>query len=100
VEQYALRANESGFYPVMQRGFKNAVDLTWLEKGDVWKFGTTQNPATRYSQSYLDNIGNYGVSYVKEFSGTLKEALTVEGMKIRNFIEQSGFLPAGNKIIK
>ena len=100
VEQYALRAAENGFYPVMTRGFKDPTAITWLEKGDVWKFGTTKNPLTRYSQVYLDNIGEYGVKYTTEFTGTLGEALQLEGMKIRNFIFQNGILPAGNKIIK
>ncbi len=100
VEQYALRAAEDGFYPVMKRGFLDPQELTWLAKGDVWKFGTTKNPLTRYSQTYLDNVGEFGVYYSKEFSGTLQQALTVERMKIVNFFQQNGFLPAGNKIIR
>jgi RHS repeat-associated protein len=99
VEQYALRAAEDGFYPVMKRGFANPQELTWLNKGDVWKFGTTKNPLTRYSQSFLDNTGA-GLRYSTEFSGTLKQATTLERMKILNFRGQNGFLPAGNKIIK
>jgi RHS repeat-associated protein len=100
VEQYALRVNQSGFYPVMTRGAKEATEMKWCTAGEVWKFGTTRNPTRRYSQSYLDNIGEYGVSYSKEFSGTLTEALTLENMKIRNFLSQTGVLPPGNKIIK
>ena len=100
VEQYALRAAEDGFYPVMKRGFANPQELTWLNKREVWKFGTTKNPLTRYSQSYLDNIGEYGVYYSKEFSGTLQQSLQLEQMKIMNFMEQYGFKPAGNKMIK
>ena len=100
-EQYSLRAVESGFYPVMKRGFKKAQEITWLEKGDVWKFGTTKsyNPFTRYSQKYLDNIGEYGVYRVREFIGTGTEAVQLQNMKILNFKGQTGFLPAGNKII-
>lgn len=64
------------------------------------KFGTTKNPATRYSQCYLDSIGEYGVSYVKEFGGTHSEALALEAMKIKNFLWQTGKLPPGNKMIK
>ncbi|MGN6646689.1 MAG: RHS repeat domain-containing protein [Cytophaga sp.] len=100
VEQYALRAAESGFYPVLKRGCAGAQELTWLNKGDVWKFGTTKNPFTRYSQKYLDNIGEFGVYYKTEFTGTLKQATTVERMKILNFRGQNGVLPAGNKIVK
>jgi hypothetical protein len=100
VEQYALRAADDGFYPVMKRGFANPQELTWLNKGDVWKFGTTKNPLTRYSQSYLDNVGEFGVYYKTEFTGILKEALTVERMKILNFKGQNKLLPAGNKKVK
>jgi RHS repeat-associated protein len=101
VEQYSLRATKSGFYPVMTRGSKAPTSLTWLEKGEVWKFGTTKNPLTRYPQSYLDNIGEYGVSYKGEFSGALKEALSLERMKILNFkLQSGGLLPPGNKIIR
>ena len=35
VEQYALRAAEDGFYPVMKRGFADPQELVWLNKGDV-----------------------------------------------------------------
>lgn len=99
VEQYALRAAEDGFYPVMKRGFSNPQELVWLNKGDVWKFGTTKNPLTRYSQSFLDNTGE-GLRYTTEFSGTFKQATALERMKILNFGRQNGFLPAGNKIVK
>ena len=99
VEQYALRAKADGWYPVMKRGAKDAVETVWLQAGEVWKFGTTKNPGTRYSQSALDNIGPQGVQYVKEFGGTLKDAITVQNMKIRNFLQQTGVLPPGNKIV-
>ncbi len=101
VEQYALRAADSGFYPVLTRTFENATEITWLERGDVWKFGTTKNPATRYSQSYLDNIGDHGVLYQTEWQGTIGEALQLEKMKIQNFqLQNGGILPAGNKIVR
>lgn len=99
VEQYTIRAAEDGFYPVMKRGFGNAQEAAWLNKRDVWKFGTTKNPQTRYSQSFLDNTGA-GLKYTTEFSGTLKEATTLERMKILNFKQQTGFLPVGNKIVR
>jgi len=97
VEQYSLRATVDGFYPVMERGFGEAQELTWLNKGDLWKFGTTKNPLTRYSQTWLREMN---LRYQTEFSGTLNQALQLENMKIRNYIGQNGFLPAGNKIIR
>jgi RHS repeat-associated protein len=99
VQQYALRARADGWYPVMKRGAKEAVETVWLEAGDVWKFGTTKNPLTRYSQPYLDNIGPQGVERVKEFGGSVLDAVKVQNMKILNYIEQNGALPPGNKIV-
>ena len=100
-EQYALRAKQAGFYDVMQRGAKNAVGKVWLEAGEVWKFGTTKNPPgtinPRYSTKWL-NANN--LDYVQEFIGTEAQVLTVETMKIQNFLRQYGILPAGNKMIK
>jgi RHS repeat-associated protein len=97
VEQYALRATEDGFYPVMKRGFQQPQGLVWLNKDEMWKFGTTVNPKTRYTQKYLEDIGVY---YDSEFTGTLQEALQLENMKILNHEFQTGLLPAGNKIRK
>jgi len=95
VEQYSLRAIKDGWYPVVKRGSKEATAVTWCEKGEVWKFGTTKNPSTRYSQSYLKDIG---VRYVPEFEGTGTDAIRLQNMKIQNYLEQSGNLPPGNKI--
>lgn len=97
--QYSLRANADGFYPVMQRGNSDPVFTTYLQNGDVWKFGTSINPATRYSQSYLNGIGEYGVRMEPEFSGTTAQAVTLQDMKIQNFLLQNGKLPPGNKIV-
>ena len=100
VEQYALRALESGWYPVMKRGSKVPVAITWLEKGEVWKFGTTKNPATRYSGSFLRNTGTGGLGYSTEWKGTTAEVLQLEKMKIENYRAQYGALPPGNKVVE
>lgn len=92
-----LAALEKGFHPVMKRGFKEPQGGIWLEAGDVWKYGTTKNPATRYSQSFLDDWNLY---YKKEFSGSLQKALDAEKEKILDYIKKYGKLPPGNKIIK
>jgi hypothetical protein len=97
VEQYALTATESGFYPVMQRGFKQPQAGIWLDAGDVWKYGTTKNPTTRYSQSFLDK---WGLQYEKQMGGTLQEALSSENSSILKYLDQRGTLPPGNKIIR
>jgi len=99
VEQYSLRAAESGHYPVMFRGADEPVFTTYLHKGDVWKFGTTKNPGFRYSQNFLDSVGDYGVQYSTEFSGTAQQSVGLQNMKIENFLLQKGKLPPGNKIV-
>lgn len=38
----------------MKRGFKEPQGGVWLNEGDLWKYGTTKNSATRYSHSFLD----------------------------------------------
>ena len=46
VEQYALKATEPGFHPVIKRGFAEPQGGVFLNAGETWKFGTTQNPST------------------------------------------------------
>jgi hypothetical protein len=99
VEQYALRAKEAGFYPVRVRGSEDAQFITLLKKGDVWKFGTTVNPASRYSGTYLQSIGEHGVEYSTEFLGTERQAVQLQNMKILNYRLQKGWLPPGNKVV-
>ncbi len=98
VYQYALRAKADGWYPIMTRGSRNPTSQVWLSRGEVWKFGTTNDLNARYSQVYLNGIGTGGVRIRKEFEGTKVEALTLERMKIDNFRWQTGQLPPGNKI--
>ncbi|QNH16232.1 RHS Repeat protein [Xanthomonas sp. SS] len=98
VYQYALRAKADGWYPVMTRGSKSPTSQVWLSEGEVWKFGTTQNPNKRYPKQYLQGIGTGGVDMVKEFDGTRSQALMLEQMKIDNFHFQNGQLPPGNKV--
>lgn len=96
----ALRATQPGFYPVMTKGADDPTALTWLEQGDVWKFGKTVDASGRYTDSYLDSIGP-GVRLETEFEGTVDEAHKVEQMKIDNYVMDpsgSGELPPGNKV--
>lgn len=99
VDQYALIAQRDGFYPVMQRGFKEPQDGTWLNAGEVWKYGTTVNPSTRYSGTFLNNTGN-GLRYDQMMSGTLPQALFAEKVAIQNYRQMFGILPPGNKMVK
>ena len=97
VDTYALKAIEDGFYPVMKRGFREPQAGVWLNAGDVWKYGTTKNPATRYPVKYLDKLG---VRYEPQSSGSLGQALFSEKNSILNYLRQNSVLPPGNKIIR
>jgi RHS repeat-associated protein len=97
-EQYSLRAARDGMYPVMQRGFKEPVGDIFLRKGDVWKFGETMNPATRYSGTFLRNTGE-GLIFKPEFkTSSFKEVLQLERQQIIQYEQIFGTLPPGNKI--
>jgi len=99
IETYALTAKASGFYPVMTRGFKSATELVYLEAGEVWKYGITKNPFTRYTQKYLKNLGESGLEYKTLFESTLRrESATVEKMMIEQYEALHGVLPPGNKV--
>jgi hypothetical protein len=98
VEQYALRAAASGWFPVMTRGCKLPTAITWLNKGEIWKIGITKNPLTRYTQQFLRTTGT-GVEYTTEFKGTLDEVRSLEQMKILNELKLNDILYPGNKII-
>lgn len=96
--QYSLRANSSGQYPVFSSGFSTPTGSTFLNKGDVWKFGETTTTG-RYSDSYLKTIGP-GVKQYNEFSGTQRQIKMMEKTKIYNYFFQNGTLPPGNKIFR
>ncbi|MFW6577619.1 RHS repeat-associated core domain-containing protein [Acinetobacter baumannii] len=99
VDQYALVAQRDGFYPVMKWGYKEPQGGIWLSQGDIWKYGTTKNPTTRYPASYLNNTGN-GLQYQQMMNGTLKQALEAEKNRITIYRDTRGILPPGNKMVK
>ena len=84
----------------MQWGSRAPVSQIWLRAGEIWKFGITQNPATRYAQTFLNNTGA-GLRYVTEFVGTRSEALEMEYYNIVNyFMRANNTLPPGNKMFR
>jgi hypothetical protein len=89
--QYALMAKADGKYPDVRYGWVQ------MKTGDVWKFGTSMDPDSRYSQAYLDGIG---VSMVIQYTGTRIETLVREKMNLINYYISHGELPPGNKIFK
>jgi hypothetical protein len=98
-EQYSLRAATSDFYPAVKWG-TSSREIVWMEEGEVWKFGTTTRPLTRYSADFLKNTGG-GLKYSPEFTGTTDaQVKTLEKMKITNYKLQNQALPPGNKMIR
>ncbi|KUJ56383.1 RHS repeat-associated core domain-containing protein [Chryseobacterium aquaticum] len=96
--QYSLRASASGQYPILSSGFSAPTGSTFLNQGDVWKFGETTS-GTRYSPSELRGIGS-GLIQKNEFSGTQRQIKMMEKSKIYNYFFQNGNLPPGNKIFR
>ena len=97
VEQYALVARKPGFYPVMERGHSVPQAGIWLNPGDVWKYGQTMHPATRYSQTFLRQ---WNLRYQTQFIGTRQQALSAEQQQLLRYVTNFGDLPPGNKIMK
>lgn len=95
VEQYALKAVDDGFYPVYKRGFAEPQAGVWLKAGDVWKYGTTRHPKTRYPFSFYER---WGLIYDRQFTGPLAEALASELDRILLYEAEFGIKPPGNKI--
>ena len=75
-EQYALIANEDGWYPCNHSGRTTFHLLV----GEVWKYGTTtKGQFGRYSVDYLEETN---VFYVIQFRGTIAECLKEEQRKL------------------
>ena len=91
--QYSLRAKAPGYYPNAPGG------LTWLESGEVWKYGETTKGMSRYSDKYLTGIGR-GLLMIPEFFGTQIDIKVAEKAKIYSYAIGSGHLPPGNKIFR
>jgi len=78
-EQYALVANENGWYPCNHPGRATF----YLKAGEVWKYGTTtKGRFGRYSIKYLAGTK---VSYIVQFQGTISECLKEEQRKLFNY---------------
>ncbi|MCZ8169769.1 MAG: RHS repeat-associated core domain-containing protein [Flavobacterium sp.] len=91
--QYSLRATSAGAYTCYncESGTMN------LGVGDVWKYGETINPVTRYSQTFRSSMG---VEQFDEFYGNQVQIKVMEKTKIYAYFLQKGHLPPGNKIFR
>lgn len=78
-EQYALIANEDGWYPCNHPGRATF----YLKAGEVWKYGTTtKGQFGRYSLNYMEEIN---VFYFIQFKGSIAECLKEEQRKLYNY---------------
>ncbi len=90
-EVYSLRATKAGDYTNVRGG------TTHLEAGDVYKFGETTQPATRYSDG---DLRAQGLRQVTEFQGSQMMAKIVEKLRIYGHFFENGELPPGNRIFR
>ncbi|XHR97255.1 RHS repeat-associated core domain-containing protein [Mucilaginibacter sp. UC70_90] len=88
---YALVAKYPGLYPNVRGG------TTFLNAGDVWKFGQTTDPQGRYSDKYL---GGAGLEQINMFQGNQMEIRIQEKIMIYGYFMEHGTLPAGNSIFR
>ena len=89
--QYALVAKQDGLYPNVRGG------MVHLQKDEVWKYGESIHPDTRYRQSYLNFLN---LKMVKQVPGSEREILKAEKEKLYNYYFENGHLPPGNKRFK
>lgn len=89
--QYRLVANDAGNYPSVRGG------EVWLERGDTYKIGTSLDPDSRYSKSFLRNLN---VSMAVETTGNRYQVLAVEKIGLMIHFSTNLNLPPGNAYFK
>lgn len=89
--QYALLARADGVYPDVRGG------TVTLKMGDVWKFGTSVDPSSRYPRGALDALN---LSMVRQTQGTRYQVLAQEKLNLIGYYINHGRLPPGNKVFK
>jgi uncharacterized protein RhaS with RHS repeats len=96
-ELYALIATKDGWYPVMEYGKKAPIGEVYLKEGDLWKIGTSKNASTRYSKTYLRNVGQGVEMKILHTGLSDKTVKSLERAKLKGYKAWKGYLPAGNK---
>jgi hypothetical protein len=91
--QYSLRATKDGVYPC----YRCLSGYTNLKAGDVWKFGETTNPNSRYPAGYLDKMN---LRQVNEVFGSQMQIKISEKIKIYDYYMTNSKLPPGNRIFR
>jgi RHS repeat-associated protein len=97
-ELYALIVKSDGWYPVMEWGSQKPIGVVYLKQGELWKIGTSVDASSRYSKTYLSNIGQGGVEMKVLHTGLSDKAVkSLERSKLKGYKAWKGYLPAGNK---
>ena len=92
---YELRANTDGLYPSVRTS-----TLVYLEAGDIWKIGETTQGEKRYSDGWMQSIGEGGVSIHRVYYGNQRQIKIREKEMIYGYFFRHGHLPPGNKIFR
>jgi hypothetical protein len=90
-EVYSLRANATGAYPNVRGG------MVILQPSDVYKYGETTQPDSRYSAT---SLAAAELSYQTEFVGSQMMSRIVEKQLIYGHFFENGNLPTGNRIFR
>ena len=78
-QQYVLLASRAGYYDCYNCGAKTTI---FLEKGHVWKYGSTRKgEKVRYGDWHVQE----GLYYIVEYEGPLQECLRREKIQIYNY---------------
>ena len=119
LDVYKLVASSDGWYPVYEKGKKDPIAYTRLDKGDVYKIGESQKSSNRYSSTRMDEarinkskatsvmIGPDGKAIQGQTAGLNMKYIDtgeaksadrlLETMKLKEYHKEHGKLPAGNK---
>jgi hypothetical protein len=95
---YALLASKDGFYNVYVQGSSIPLpDKVYLKAGEVWKYGETTDPTSRYDRSYL---AKEGVVYRSIMEGNQIQIKAAEKILIYGHYFIFGARPPANKQFK
>ena len=119
LDVYKLVASSDGWYPVYEKGKKDPIAYTRLDKGDVYKIGESQKSSNRYSSTRMEEarinkskatsvmIGPDGKAIQGQTAGLNMKYIDtgeaqsadrlLETMKLKEYHKEHGKLPAGNK---
>lgn len=74
--------------------------IVYLEAGEVWKIGETPQGDNRYTGSWMNSVGEGGVSMHRIYYGNQREIKLYEKKMLFDYYIKNGHLPPGNKIFR